>query len=100
MEEAHFMPKSSDVVTAMRVHVAPNVIPAKAEIGTSITSANFVKDKNDSVRSSASVHTDVVAALTTQKNVLGVPCTITVIPVIIMQVVCCYIRLGRQDAAS
>jgi hypothetical protein len=33
---------------------------------------------NDSVRKSVRVHTDVAAAFTAQKYVLGVPCTATV----------------------
>lgn len=68
------MPKSSEVVTAMRVQDAPNVSPAIAAIGTSSISAHCVSDKNEMVRNSAAVHAAVAAELTTQKNVLGVPC--------------------------
>jgi hypothetical protein len=42
VEDVYFIPKSSEVVTAIRVHVAPNVIPARAQIATSSTSAALV----------------------------------------------------------
>jgi hypothetical protein len=75
VEKAHFMPKSSEVVTVMRVHEAPKVRPATAAMGTSSTSAHFESENHQTVRNSARVHTAVHTAFTTKNSVLGVPCS-------------------------